>query len=146
MEINLNSATVTMPFAAFNGMREELRALQEQIAALQENHGSTSGEEINKTLAAAMNNAIKIVQFSVANHDPRTVRGWPWQALRAFGQLLKQTSDPSRVQLADTFLIFANECQEIDEYRIQRHEAARLFIGIAPADANDDHDDSPRTE
>lgn len=136
MSINLSGATISMNYQEFDALLREVKNLQKQIIELETKQATIAHEGINDALAKAVQTAIPIVQFAVASLDPRTVREWPWKRLKEFAEALKQACprDPNRVSLADTLCVFANECAQIDRYRVQRHQDALDLISAPEPD------------
>jgi hypothetical protein len=124
-----------MPYATFKEMNDQIAELSRRA----ENQNSQpvvepSSEEALDDFIEATRAAIRVIQFTIAELDPATVRGWPWSALRQFGTVVKQLPmDIYTHEFADECVRFAQECENVDRYREKRHNEAKALLGIDPS-------------
>jgi hypothetical protein len=82
-----------------------------------------------RRLAEALQHALKVVCFAVANLHPLTVRGWPYEALRALGQLAPHLPgvDESFRQVAfGDWTILTREMEKWEKARAEGREQELL--------------------
>ena len=105
---------ITLAYHRFKAMETELEQLRAGAAAERTPTGEAPGVAL-EALAAAL----PVIQFAVANLDPRTVRGWPAADLERLAELLEGAL-PEHSVLALALKTFAAECRELEAYRGER--------------------------
>lgn len=91
-------------------------------------------EASDPQLLALSKAAIDIVRYAVASIPPESNVGWPFESLRVVAEYLEQMPDATRdhIETAQTFRIFAKECEDHE-----RRRAARKNVRQAPISALD---------
>lgn len=126
-----SSATITMTvhdYRAIEAQYEQLcKLLQEHAAAAP---APTADESLYR---AALEAALPVVHFAIANLPPETYAGWPHGSLRGLGKLLLQIypDDRAREPIALDFQHFADEAAAAESFRARRYEAARAQLEAA---------------
>jgi hypothetical protein len=85
------NATITIGIEDYQKMKNRIDTLECKLGAEKVAHEeSRLGEPGSETraLSIALNDAIDIVRFAVANLHPMTVRGWPYKTLQALSEIL----------------------------------------------------------
>jgi hypothetical protein len=122
-------ASITMTMEEYNLLNGQADQWKEQTRKLEkELHEARLVDPSNRLndYATALQEALAIVQFAVANLDPKTVRRWPYQSLRIVADLvprLEAVKVHTR-EATEDWKIFANQCDELEELRRQgrQHE------------------------
>jgi hypothetical protein len=131
------NATVTMPFSDFRKLERELESTK---ASKTKQAVVVNESERNEALIKALDPARAIIQFAVANLNPESVRGWPYEALRGYADALDAVNaaqDPETTTFAMTLRDFARSAEEIDRFRVERAKAALDVVRGELADAAD---------
>jgi hypothetical protein len=99
--------------------------MREQIEQGQTTHAPVVPVEAQAVLAA-LESALPIVQFAVGNVPPESVRGWPTASLAALADQIADLfpQDSDRQSMAIAFREVADHALQIEQYRVQRTEAA----------------------
>lgn len=116
----LTGAQVTIELEQLDRLRKDLltaqtqRAVAEAVAAELALHGQGT-----EKLAAALRDALKVVEFAVANLPPSDAPRWPYENLRSLAQFLSQVEFDQRLkEWAISCLIgFATEAAEWEKAR-----------------------------
>jgi hypothetical protein len=99
--------TVSLPLSMLDSMRDTMRQLEKDNAELRATAAqSAMGDGIGPVLAKGLRNALTIVQFTQANYDPETIRGWPAGELaelaKVFMELLPDATPHEKEWAQDT--------------------------------------------
>jgi hypothetical protein len=84
------NASVTIDFADLEGIKKRAETAEAEVARLKGEVDQArlgDGGSDARRLATAFDLALEVVQFAIANLHPMAVRGWPYEALRALGEL-----------------------------------------------------------
>lgn len=85
------NATITISLEDFEAQKKKREALEKELAEAKaelEMARLGDGADDRARLAAALGEALVIVQFAIAHLHPLTVRGWPYEALQRLGSRL----------------------------------------------------------
>jgi len=142
MSFDHTATTIQMPYLAFKELNDKLGEMEREIRNLNDRAttvpGLTGVTELTTALpgsnvAELANAAMRVIQFAIGTLDPATVRGWPWSALRRFGESLKTFPvEQTMLDFADECIRFAGECETVDRHREKRHNDAKELLGIDP--------------
>lgn len=87
-----------------------------------------------KDLHAAFHDAMRIVQFAVANLEPTTVRGWPYEALAALAEAIDRIPmDVYVKEMSQDLRDFASLAAGYEEFRRER-DKIRPVTAALPSD------------
>lgn len=120
--MELTNATLTVPLGEYMGLREQIQKRDEEIAKLQaalQAERLRDPEDKAKKLFEAIKLALPIVGFAVSSLPPEAIRGWPYQALAAFGKLVQEIPglEPHMIEQGKDFAIFSSEVKPFEEAR-----------------------------
>jgi hypothetical protein len=117
--------------AATEQERKRVQALESQLAEAR----MTDPNGVIRDLCGIVRSAKAVVQFAVGNLEPSTVRGWPYEALRAFadGLLRLPDADVQDQTLASDLCTFAKNAAGYEEYRRER-DAKRVAMPASRED------------
>lgn len=84
------NAQVTIAYSDLETLKRRAESAEAEVARLkaevdQARLGDDGADA--RRLAHAFDLALEVVQFAITNLHPMTVRGWPYEALRALGEL-----------------------------------------------------------
>lgn len=118
--------TLQLPLETWEEKNRQITRLQEEIGELkaQRTRRILRLDEIMPVLVTALEESLELVAFGVANLDPLTVRGWPFQSLREFGALLTELPlDDERINaLVPIWNQFAEKAEEWELHRAHGRE------------------------
>jgi hypothetical protein len=128
-------ATLTMPLDEYETLRRAVQEAEKENAALraQLEKVNLSADDAVPKLATALNAALPIVQFAIANLDPDTVRGWPYETLRTLADTL-QTVPGISAQTREAWIEFKKFASEAENRETERRTRPRA---VAPATEGD---------
>lgn len=114
--------TVEMSLAELDELRNDTQAAYEKVAQLEAEIREIEMTDPSgriKTLTDIVAAALPVIQFAIANLDPRTIKGWPITQLHEFGTLLEKMPGATALEkeLAVEFRAFANETKMIEAGR-----------------------------
>jgi hypothetical protein len=121
----MSAAQVTISLDELDELRGRLRKAHEDNAALSADMRAAeiaSAGDRADGLLATIRQGLVVVRFAVANLDPETIRGWPWEALHGFaGSLsaLPGATDLDR-ELAIELRAFSRACERREIERTGR--------------------------
>ncbi len=140
MTTNHTGTSITLAYQTYRQMERELEELRAKAAVQQQPIAAADLDEYVLDLQSEITAAISVAQFAVGNLNPESVRGWPHEQLKEFGELLIKTAmgtDQDQIMLGLSFVHFARECADVATFRANRTRAAKEVVGVpevAPAD------------
>jgi hypothetical protein len=138
-------AKITIGIDDYNGLRSKIEALslelgQTKVSLDQARLGDGAADA--RRLAEALGHALKVIQFAIANLHPLTVRGWPYEDLRALGNLAPDLPgvDESFRQVAKTdWGLLTKEMEKWERARAEGREQELLAEENASRAPGADH-------
>jgi len=127
----IDTATVTLTLGQLQELQTKIVALEKEIADARRTIDSGrlgDPESSARALSTTLTDSLAVVRFAVANLDPLTVRGWPYDELRRVGAAiatLPGVSDFVR-ELSNTLVEFANRAEGWEQARAEGKEQERL--------------------
>lgn len=120
------TATVTIPYNEFQELQEAKRAAEIEVSKLKEQITEKRIDASDPHLLLIATAAIDIVRYAVGSLPPESNRGWPFESLRMLADEIVHMPDatPDHNELAQTFKIFASEC-EAHERRRQLRDSVK---------------------
>lgn len=130
--------TLTIKLSAYDKIRDDLRAAQNENMELQKKLQAAQIADISGTtqlLHAAFHDAIKVVQFAVGNLAPETVMGWPHEALFKIADAIEKIPGIDRHvgEMPLELRHFAKSAAGYAVLRTQR-DASRVVVAATAAD------------
>jgi hypothetical protein len=130
--------TLTIKLSAYDKIREDLRAAQNENMELQKKLQAAQIADVSGTtqlLHTAFHDAIKVVQFAVGNLPSETVTGWPHEALVKIADAIEKIPGIDRHvgEMPLELRYFAQTARGYEEYRKQRN-ATRVVVAATAAD------------
>jgi hypothetical protein len=124
--------TMSLPeYQELTTQRDEARQHLADLKAKVANEQLSDPEGIIESLVSALHASLPIVKFAAGNLDPRTVRGWPYDALEHYAQVLDELPGADTV-LRETALEFRNFIFEGRTVESERYSSdAARFDGNA---------------
>ncbi len=134
-----NNASVTIPYSEFQALQKSKQAAETAMAEMRAQIAAQKIEASDPQLLALSRAALDIVRYAVATIVPESNVGWPFESLRVFATYLEQMPDATQdhFEMAQTFRIFAKECEDHERRRKQQREVRQAPIStvdlVAPA-------------
>jgi hypothetical protein len=134
---------INMPLSEWQEMQSKLARAQKENGELERKardlERSDPTGRIDR-LVEALDDALEIARYAVANLDPATVRGWPFKTLRALGERLRDIpgATADHTQIGAEFVSFSHEAETLENERVERDALARAEAKIrAEAEADE---------
>lgn len=131
--MTIASAKLEMSLADFQQLQTRMQDLERKNVELQkladdvrlEAGGSEAG-----AFKDAFSLAMQIVRFAIANLDPLTVRGWPYETIREICLHLeaRPAIDASARETVTDLRVFATECEKWERARRDGREQELLSL------------------
>lgn len=139
------NATVTIGIEDYQKLKSRGDALEREVgdlrAALDEARLGGNDSDARR-LGEALNLALPVVQFAIANLHPLTVRGWPYKELRALSKVLPDCPGVDR-SIRDCcrgdWKILTDEMEKWETARAEGREKELLAEENAARAPNPDH-------
>jgi hypothetical protein len=125
-------ATITMSMSEWQEKQNRIDELERELSETQghlEEARLDSGEGDARQLAGALGFALEIVQFALANYEPRMYPGWPHEALAAFAELLPDLPGMpvAMREQANDLKLFGRNAAEWEEARANGTQEVKLL-------------------
>ena len=119
------AGTVTLSIEAHDELRGKISTAYAEMADLRKQlaEAERSGDDERlEAVIEALEQAIPVIQFAVANLHPDTVKGWPHRELRAFANSLELLpgATPAHKELAQDLRVFAAGAESAEGHRQAR--------------------------
>jgi len=131
-----DAPTVSIKYSEYERLRTGLDNASSKIAELTkqlEDARLIDPAGTIKQYNIALCAALKIVQFAVANNDPATVRGWPFEALRDIARMIKELPGIPR-NFDELPLVFEEVAERAASYEATRQQNRRAAVFATAAD------------
>jgi hypothetical protein len=129
---------LTIKLSAYDKLREDARTMQTANYELEKQLkearlADPSG--LTQQLNVAFHEAIKVVQFAVANLPPESVAGWPHEALAQVADAIAKTPtmDAHVMEVVPELRAFAKTAAGYETYRKER-AATRVVVAASASD------------
>lgn len=123
-------AKVTMSLHDYQAVERLLEELRAKVVALESQLPLITSLDPGQDLHAALQDALPIIRFAVANLPPEMHAGWPIAELGRLSALLERLypHEPDLQTLVIAFRTFADEVAEIEAMRVQRRAGAAQIL------------------
>jgi hypothetical protein len=126
------STTITTTMSEWQEKQNRIEELESELTKTQaqlEEARLDSGEGDARQLATALGHALVIVQFALANYEPRMYPGWPHEALAAFADLLPDLPGMpvAMREQANDLKLFGRNAAEWEEARKNGTQEVKLL-------------------
>ncbi|KKM17116.1 hypothetical protein LCGC14_1679000 [marine sediment metagenome] len=129
--MGIDTAKVEVTLGDLNALQDKKRAAEQELAdakTLITELELRGDDSVEKKLSDALNAAIIVVQFAVANLEPLAFRGWPFEALRELAEALPHLPGVhDRVkEISNTLVVFAARAADWEDARARGVEQEKF--------------------
>ena len=121
----MSNAVINLPLGEWQEAQNKLQKAEQDAEELRRNIRTLEREDPSgrvTRLFQTLDDALTVARYAVGNLDPSTVRGWPFEALRALGERLQSLpgATAEHTHLGLEFVNFAREAEAVEKGRVMR--------------------------